>query len=101
MKISPHNNSIPIEAYVNNVQDKKATAPSKDKTTDGGVKTDTVDISDAAKRVRAAREELDRIPDVREDKVAELKKQIESGSYKVDSEQIAEKMLKDGFLNDV
>ena len=101
MKISPHNNAIPIEAYVNNIQDKKTTAPSKDKTTGGGVKTDTVDISDAAKRVRAAREELDRIPDVREDKVAELKKQIESGSYKVDSEQIAEKMLKDGFLNDV
>ena len=101
MKINPNNNSIPIEAYVNNVQDKKTTAPPKDKTANGSVKTDTVDISDTAKRVSAAREELDRIPDVREEKVAELKKQIESGGYKVDSEVIAEKMLKDGFLNDV
>jgi negative regulator of flagellin synthesis FlgM len=101
MKINPNDHSIPIEAYVNNVQDKKNTAPPKDKAASHGVKTDTVDISDTAKRVSAARGELDRIPDVREEKVAELKKQIENGSYKVDPEKIAEKMLKDGFLNDI
>jgi negative regulator of flagellin synthesis FlgM len=101
MKIDPNNHSIPIEAYVNNVQDKQTTAPPKDKAANQGVKTDTVDISDTAKRVSAAREELDRIPDVREEKVAELKKQVENGSYRVDPEKIAEKMLKDGFLNDI
>ena len=101
MKISPNGNSIPIEAYVNNVQDKKTSAPPKNKAADPGVKTDTVDISDTAKRVSSAREELDRIPDVREDKVAELKAQIENGTYKVDSEKIADKMLKEGFLNDI
>lgn len=101
MKITPNGNSIPIEAYVNNVQDKKATGSPKDKAANASAKTDSVDISDAAKRVSAAREELDRIPDVREGKVAELKSQIENGTYKVDSEKIAEKMLKDGFLNDV
>ena len=101
MKINPNNNSIPIEAYVNNVQDKKTTQPPKDKTANQGVKTDTVDISDTAKRVNAAKEELNRIPDVREEKVAELRKQIENGTYKVDSEEIADKMIKDGFLNDL
>ena len=101
MKITPNGNSIPIEAYVNNVQDKKTTAPPKDKTANVGAKTDTVDISDAAKRVSAARDELDRIPDVREDKVAELKAQVENGTYKVNAEEVAEKMLKDGFLNDI
>ena len=101
MKINPNNNSIPIEAYVNNVQDKKTAQTPKDKTANQGVKTDTVDISDTAKRVSAARDELNRIPDVREEKVAALKKEIENGTYKVDSEEIAEKMLKDGILNDL
>ena len=101
MKINPNNNSIPIEAYVNNVQDKKTAQPPKEKTDNQGVKTDTVDISDTAKRVSAARDELNKIPDVREEKVAALKKEIENGTYKVDSEEIAEKMLKDGILNDL
>lgn len=101
MKITPNGNSIPIEAYVNNVQDKKVAGSPKDKAANAGAKTDTVDISDAAKRVSTAREELDRIPDVREEKVAELKAQVENGTYKINSEEIAEKMLKDGFLNDV
>lgn len=101
MKINPNDHSIPIEAYVNNIQDKKTNAAPKDRAAHTGAKADTVDISDTAKRVNAAREELDRIPDVREEKVAQLKKQIENGSYKVDPEKIAEKMLKDGFLNDI
>lgn len=101
MKITPNGNSIPIDAYVNNIQDKKIAGSPKNRAADAGVKTDTVEISDAAKRISAARAELDRIPDVRENKVAELKNQIEKGTYKVDSEQIAEKMLKDGFLNDL
>ena len=101
MEINPNGNSIPIEAYVNNVQDKKVSGSPKDKAANAGAKTDTVDISDAAKRVNAAREELDQIPDVRENKVAELKAQVENGTYKVNSEEIAEKMLKDGFLNDI
>jgi negative regulator of flagellin synthesis FlgM len=44
---------------------------------------------------------LESIPDVREDKVAELKEQVESGTYEIDAEKIAEKMLKDSLLNDL
>jgi len=36
-------------------------------------------------------------PDVRLDKVAKLKKQIEQGCYKVDSDRIAERMLEEGL----
>ena len=95
------NPGIQVDAYVNQVHDKNKAGPTADQSDKAAPKTDTVVISDAAKRIQEARAQLDQISDVREDKVAELKKQIESGSYKVDSEQIAEKMLKDGFLNDV
>lgn len=100
MKIASNDNAIPIEAYVNNVQDKSTTAPPKEKAAPQGAKTDTVDISSTAKRVNAARGELDRVPEVRQEKVDALKAQIENGSYSIDSEKIAEKMLKDGLLND-
>lgn len=37
-------------------------------------------------------------PDVRQDKVAKLRKQIEQGRYKVDADQVAERMLEEGLL---
>lgn len=36
-------------------------------------------------------------PDVRQDKVAKLRKQIEQGRYKVDADQVAERMLGEGL----
>ena len=36
-------------------------------------------------------------PDVRQDKVAKLRKQIEQGRYKVDAERVAERMLEEGL----
>ena len=44
---------------------------------------------------------LHNIPDVRADKVEQLKNQIENGTYEIKSEEIAEKMLKDSLLNDL
>ena len=43
---------------------------------------------------------LEELPDVRQDKVAKLRKQIEQGCYKVDADRIAELMLEEG-LQDV
>jgi len=40
---------------------------------------------------------LDELPDVRQDKVAKLRKQIEQGCYKVDAEKVAERMLEEGL----
>jgi flagellar biosynthesis anti-sigma factor FlgM len=44
---------------------------------------------------------LETIPDVREDKVAQLKEQIENKTYDMDEEKIAGKMIKDALLNDL
>ena len=40
-------------------------------------------------------------PEVRSDKVAELKDKIKSGEYKVDSEKLAKKMIEDAFQEDI
>ena len=48
-----------------------------------------------------ARKALEDIPDVREDKVARIKKQIENGTYEIDAEKTAEKMIKESLTNDL
>ena len=40
-------------------------------------------------------------PEVRTDRVAELKDRIKSGEYKVDSDKLAKKMIEDAFREDI
>lgn len=101
MEINPTDNTINIDAYINNISDKHKAENTSDKAEKNAAKTDTVHISDAAKEIQEVRKELDNIPDVRADKVEQLKNQIENGTYEIKSEEIAEKMLKDSLLNDL
>ena len=58
------------------------------------VKTSTFVMNKIKSRINAE-------PEVRADKVAELKAKIKSGEYKVDSERLAKKMLEDAFQEDI
>jgi len=91
---------IQIDAYVNQVHDKNKVDPSNNKPDKTAAKTDTVVISDAAKRIQEIRNQLDEIPDVREDKVAQLRNQIENGTYQINADKIAEKIIQEGLIND-
>lgn len=51
------------------------------------------EISSRAREAAQAHSIAAETPDVREDKVAELKKRIAEGSYKIDSDAIADKMI--------
>lgn len=86
---------IQVDAYVNQVHDKKQADQATDQAKESATKTDTVVISDAAKRIQEARAQLDKLPDVREDKVAELQSQIQNGTYQADAEKTAGKLLKE------
>ena len=100
MEISPKD-SVNIEAYVNQVQDKDKVDAAAEQKEQQQAKADTVALSSAAKDIQEAQKQLEAIPDVREDKVAQLKEQIENGTYEIDAEKIADKMLKDALLNDL
>jgi negative regulator of flagellin synthesis FlgM len=52
-----------------------------------------VNLSQASKDRLLASEAIASVPDVREDKVAEIKDQIESGTYGMDNEAVADKMV--------
>jgi negative regulator of flagellin synthesis FlgM len=94
------NQGIGIDAYANQVQDKNKVGTPDNQPEKTGVKADTVVISDAAKRVQEARRQLDDIPDVREDKVSQLRSQIQNGTYEINADKIAGKMIKEALLND-
>ena len=94
------NQGIGIDAYVNQVQDKNKIGTPDNKPEKSAVKADTVVISDAAKRIQEARRQLDDIPDVRADKVSQLRNQIQNGTYEINADKIAAKMIKEGLLND-
>jgi len=100
MEITPKD-SVNIEAYVNQVQDKDKVDATSEQPEKQQTKADTVVLSDTAKKVQEAQKQLEAIPDVREDKVAQLKEQIENKTYKMDEEKIAGNMIKDALLNDL
>jgi negative regulator of flagellin synthesis FlgM len=94
------NQGIQVDAYVNQIHEKNKVDPSNNKSDPAAARTDTVVISDAAKRIQEARMQLDEIPDVRDDKVAQLRNQIENGTYQMDADKIAGKMIVDSLYND-
>jgi negative regulator of flagellin synthesis FlgM len=100
MEITPKD-SVNIEAYVNQVQDKDKVDATSEQPEKQQTKADTVVLSDAAKKVQEAQKQLEAIPDVREDKVAQLKEQIENNTYDMDEEKIAHKMISDALMNDL
>ena len=51
MEITPNDNTINIDAYVNNIDDKQKAEKTPEKAENNAAKTDTVNISDAAKEI--------------------------------------------------
>ena len=52
-----------------------------------------VNLSPTLKEAQTVREIITSEPEIREDKVAELKEKIESGKYKVDHDAVADKLV--------
>ena len=63
------------------------------------IATERVDLSNKAKDIQKIKQVLDQTPEVRDEKVQELKRQIESGSYAIDPGRIADKMLGESLID--
>ena len=62
---------------------------------------DRVLLSPMAKEIQMANNQLQEIPDVQVEKVAEIKNQIAQGSYQVSSEKIAHHIMGESLLNEL
>ena len=62
---------------------------------------DKVILSQEAKKIQEAKKLMDSIPDIREEKVAKIKAQIENGTYQVEEKKLAAKIIKESLLNEL
>ena len=92
MKI--HNNNI---NKMLNVYQNQATT-NKSKESQKAKKTDSLNISSEARDFQIAMETIKNQAEVRMEKVEKIRKQVESGVYKVDAKAISEKMMRDANI---
>ena len=59
-------------------------------------KSDKLNISKKGQNIKTTKKELEKIPDLRKEKVQTLKQQIKQGTYRVSSEKIAQKIVNGG-----
>jgi negative regulator of flagellin synthesis FlgM len=99
MKIS---GSDEIAKYINETAGARAQGPSERAPTRADVPTEPkegaiVNLSQTSKEVQMAQRAMESEPDVRLEKVQAIKDRIEKGTYEINYEKTAEKMLKAYF----
>jgi flagellar biosynthesis anti-sigma factor FlgM len=88
------------QRYTNEIGEAAATRRADRSPSDAARRTDverprgdTLEISDRARELARARQAVDEVPDVRADKVADIKKRIEDGTYTVSPRVLARTLL--------
>lgn len=67
----------------------------ENKNVESNKKSDKVNISKEAKNIKKMQKSLEEQSDIRQEKVDKIKKQVSNGTYKVNPEKIAEKIITD------
>lgn len=82
-----------IESYTQVQQLYQTKKVSRTQTAGSASRSDEVQISSFGKEIQAAKAAVAGSPDIREDMTAPVKAQIQNGTYSVDNETFAEKLL--------
>ncbi len=93
MKI--HGNKSPEgqEIHLETSKVSKTNAGGKTSGSQAPKSSDRIDISDQGKKIAEMMKVIDQLPEVRMDKVNKIKEAIIAGTYQVDSEKIAQKLI--------
>ena len=101
MKIMGKNPLIHLDTYAKNVAKTEESVKKDAQQSEGAAKGDKVILSPKAKAIQEAKKLLENVPDIREEKVAQIKEQIKNGTYTVDAKKVAAKILEESVLNDI
>ena len=101
MKVNGENPPIPFVAYRNQMLAGQSRTKDKSGPVATGVSDDKVQLSTQAKEVQEAASALAKLPDVREEKVQQVKMAVERGTYRVVGHKVAMDMLKETFENNM
>ena len=97
MKVIDKNLLVNFESYRKTVNEKQDCDKPGLKNSAPASCRDRVALSPQAEQIREATGLIRSIPDVREEKIARIKGEIEQNTYKVDAQKLADKMLKDAL----
>lgn len=81
-----------IDAYNQISQIYQASRPASANKASASKKTDKLEISQFGKDYQIAKQAVAAAPDIREDKVADVKSRVESGNYDVSADEFAAKL---------
>ena len=101
MKVNGENQPIQLPAYQNQVRADKNPPGANRMHASASAPDDKVHLSARAREVQEAAQALAQLPDVREDKVQQVKMEVETGTYKVIGRKVAMDMLKETFENNM
>lgn len=98
MKVSG-NSDIKNEALLQ-YQQAGTTRPGAEKAAGGGnIPEDRISISGQTRDINLAKGVIDKLPDVRADVVKDIKNAVDNGTYQVNAEKIAGKMIGESILD--
>jgi flagellar biosynthesis anti-sigma factor FlgM len=101
MKISEVKAQTDTTQYIEQTQ--KSKQPEKNQVSQSpgttSQQTDRVDLSDQSKEMKKIYNVQQMAPDIRTDRVNEVKKLIEENRYQVDSKAVADKMIKESIFD--
>ena len=102
MKIPDKNHIVNLNAYIRNVDNGgKAGSQTQKPEKQASSGEEKVELSAKARDIQKIKKALDNVPDIRGEKVAQLKRSIEEGTYNVKAENVARKMLKENLLDEI
>lgn len=100
MKVSQNNSPIRMDAYLKQIQQNRL-RQQEIESTDAAQRGagDKVQLSRRAKEIQQAARGLAQTEQIRDEKVQQVKMDVERGTYKVNAGQVATDMLKEAFEN--
>lgn len=99
MKVSETGNSMTELISQYKINEEKVSSEPEKQAANSVVPEEKVTLSSAARDIQQAEKAIKELPDVREEKVHELKDQVETGRYDVNGEKVAEKMISESLMD--
>ncbi len=100
VNIIDKNNPAGIKAYTSQTARFRGKEKASGNQSASGSCNDRVFLSPMAQEIQRTESQLQEIPDVRIEKVTEIKNQIAQGTYSVSSEKIAYRLMGESLLNE-
>ncbi|MFZ3045095.1 MAG: flagellar biosynthesis anti-sigma factor FlgM [Desulfatirhabdiaceae bacterium] len=101
VKIIDNPSSASLKVYTSRTAGVRKNSSDLNKSPSCGLGEDSVKLSSIARDIRDAMNILHQTPDIQEEKVAALKRRIESGEYVINSDTIADKIISEMLMNQI